>query len=298
MKRFPVFLMVALAASCSTGSSDGDAFGSGCARMALPPALFVHGSGLSSGSWDDMQQALHRGGYPRDFLRAIDLEPNGGDNAYAAEAHIQDGVEELLATANSAVAASGCSLPEVDKVVLIAHSMGAVSSRWFATHVAPHRVRAIISLAGSNHGTDALCGLAGAGNEQMCPAFAKNRDESLLQVRLNGSADAPLDETPYGVGADRVAAARVAPDDRRRIAYLTVFLEPDEWIVPTESAWLDGAGGIDPSVANGLPLEAAQSGNYRFTARSSHDGLPAHPAVIELVQRVLMTLANDTDPEP
>ncbi len=294
MHRAWVFVTLVLTASCSSGSTGGPTIASGCARMTLPPVLFVHGSGLSSGSWAAMRQTLLQHGYPTEFLHAIDLEPNDGDNIHAAETAIRNGVEELLADANQAAARSECSTPAAEKVVLVGHSMGAVSSRWFAAHIAPHRVQAIVSLAGANHGTDALCGLAGAGNEQMCPSFASSSDESSLQFRLNGSPAAPLDETPYGIGPDEGFATRVPPDERRRILYLAVFLEPDEWIVPTESAWLDGAGGIDGNIVSTLPLERVREGNYRLTARSSHDGLPAHPAIIQFVQHALVALAADS----
>jgi hypothetical protein len=166
--------------------------------------------------------------------------------------------------------------------------MGAVSSRWYAVRLAPEKVHTWIGIASANHGTDALCGHHGAGNKEMCPAFASSRAESATQFELNGSKSEPRDESPYGLGADSAGAPRIAPDETRAIRYFTVRIEPDEWIVPANSATLDGAG-VDARKGPRLPgdVRATSPGNFLLNRRVDHDGLTNDASVIELTIALL-----------
>src|SRR2546426_4816137 len=121
----------------------------------------------------------------------------------------------------------------------------------------------------------------------MCPAFATNTQTHPLQVALNGTEAARVDETPYGLGLDRPGVARVPPDSTRSILYLTVRLEPDSWIQPESSAVLDGAGGVPVTVPAGGPPEETSPGNFPFPARGGHDPLLNHPDLIRLVAGLL-----------
>lgn len=253
----------------------------------MTPVLFVHGSGLSSGSFETMIAAFTDRGYPPEYLSAVDMVPNDGDNVRAAETFIAEGVEQLLASSKSAATKSGCSEIPPEKVDMVAHSMGAFSSRWFARFVGPERVRTIVTLAGANHGTNKLCGRSGTGDRQMCPAFSDQTGGDDVQHRLNGTSSMPLDETPFGVGADPQPAGRIPPDDRRSISYFTVRLEPDAWIEPADSAMLDGAGGATAQATDGFPLEETSNGNFLFRGQTSHDDLPYHPALIRFVLQIL-----------
>jgi pimeloyl-ACP methyl ester carboxylesterase len=225
-------------------------------------------------------------GYPPGFLYAVDMTPGDGDNRRAAEKFIAAGVERLLEQAQKLRAASTCPAETSEKVDVVAHSMGAVSARWFVRFGEPQRVRRFVALAGSNHGTDKLCGRSGRGDQQMCPAYAADTGKDAIQLQLNGSAAAPLDETPYGLGADPAGVTRIPPDATRRVAYFTVRLDPDVWIEPADSATLAGAGGI-PVDAGRYPLIETSAGNYLFTANASHDGLPADPGLIRFVLELL-----------
>ena len=172
--------------------------------------------------------------------------------------------------------------------------MGAFSARWFARFLKPESVRTLVTLAGSNHGTDKLCGRSARGDQQMCPAFSSADDASKVQVELNGTEAQPVDETPFGVGADSAGRPRLAPDATRRITYFTVRLQPDIWIEPADSAILDGAGGVSvPSLAE-FPVSETTDGNFLFRDRASHDGLPSHPALIRLVERLLQPRPSET----
>jgi pimeloyl-ACP methyl ester carboxylesterase len=244
------------------------------------PVLFVHGSGMTATTWDSMIEAFVARGYPRAFLFAVQLKPLDGDNVTAAERFIAPAATQLLIDARR-FAGDGRLL---DKIDIVSHSMGAASSRWYAARLEPQRVRRWISLAGANHGTDRLCGRPGTGDWQMCPAFAANETSSAFQVTLNGTRDAPRDETPYGVGDDlRAGASSIAATQERRIVYCTVRIEPDQWIEPASSAVLDGAGGLPGSLDATIPARETSAGNWLFTGPTDHDRMPQNPRVFDLV---------------
>jgi triacylglycerol lipase len=251
------------------------------------PVLFVHGSGLSSHTWQPTIEHLQEIGYPSAYLYAVELQPNDGANDRAAETFIAPAVESMLAKAKAAARNAGYSEPIPVKVDIVAHSMGAVSSRWYIAKLHPERVRTWISLAGANHGTNALCGHSGAGNQQICPAFATSAADSPLQVALNGTPSAPIDETPYGLGVDSPQVKTIPPDADRAILYLSVRIEPDGWIKPENSAVIDGAGGLPIPIPAGVPVQETSPGNYLFQGRVGHDPLPQDPDLIRLVASML-----------
>jgi len=267
--------------SCETESRD-NSF-SRCERERRTPVLFVHGSGLSSESWSDAMAQFQLSGYPASYLYAVDLLPDDGDNILAAETYIREAVHELGDSARKNIIADGCDLAENVKVDIVAHSMGAVSSRWFATQIEPELVRSLVTVAGSNHGTDALCGLEGIGNRQMCPSFSEKSGPDAVQYVLNGTPAAPVDETPFGRGPDRDPAVRLAADGARNIVYLTIRLDPDEWIVPASSAVLDGAGGYILKGSSSYPIMETSPGNLLFLDPAAHDEMPSHPEIIRLL---------------
>ncbi|KOR37679.1 hypothetical protein AM228_05850 [Planktothricoides sp. SR001] len=259
------------------------------------PVLFVHGSGLSSSTWQPMIKHLQEIGYPSAYLYAVEIQPNDGANDRAAETFIAPAVESMLAKAQAAARDAAKQKSNVPKniepipvkVDIVAHSMGAVSSRWYIAKLHPERVRTWISLAGANHGTNALCGYSGAGNQQMCPAFATSAEDSPLQVALNGTPCAPIDETPFGLGVDSPEVKTIPPDTDREILYLSVRIEPDGWIKPENSAVIDGAGGLPIPIPAGVPVQETSPGNYLFQGRVGHDPLPQDPDLIRLVASML-----------
>jgi pimeloyl-ACP methyl ester carboxylesterase len=269
-----------------------EAAGAG-ARPAAPdhartPVLLVHGHGLSSADWRALVAHLVEAGYPRDYLHAVDIVPNTMANVRAAETVLAPAADALLARAQAAARqAGGRGAPPV-RLDIVAHSMGAVSSRWYAARLRPDRVRTWIGLAGANHGTDALCGLRDAASRELCPAFASSARTHALQAALNGTDGAGVDETPYGLGPDRPGVRRVAPDAARRVLYLTVRVEPDAWIRPERSATLDGAGGVAIAVPPGVPARETSPGNFLFDVPGiGHDPLLQHPDLLRLVAAML-----------
>ncbi len=280
-----VSALVALLAVACGSDSQGDDRNDVCHGAGWVPVLFVHGSGLDSSSWTNAVRALEDSGYPSSHLLAVDLMPNDGDNILAAESQLSRAVERLLEAASGFKHANACTGEAPSRVAIIAHSMGAVSSRWYAARVAPQRVSMLVSIAGSNHGSNALCGLSGSGNRQMCPAYSDSSDPGDIQVALNGTREQPKDETPFGIGRDTDLASSIPPTKDKRILYLTVRIEPDEWIEPSHSALLDGAGG-EVAVPNAIDLSAFDEttrGNYLLEKPVVHDDLPRDENVVRFI---------------
>ncbi|RMD83357.1 MAG: hypothetical protein D6815_06765, partial [Candidatus Dadabacteria bacterium] len=248
-------------------------------------------------SWNPMINYLVSLGYPREFLFAIQLETVlPVTNRFDAEHTIPPAVDSFLDDVNAFLAAQGYTGPPKTKVDIVSHSMGSVSSRWYAGHVAPERVHAWISLAGSNHGTNDLCPYVRPqpdGASDMCPAFRTEPPDS-IQVLLNGQPFVPdVDETPYGIGPDSPGVSVVAPDASRRIVYWTVRTSlDDEWISPDESVILDGTGGIPVTIPEDLPAtDTTPAGNFQMTNNVRHM-LLQDPQTMRLVAILLQASAN------
>jgi len=261
------------------------------------PVFFVHGHGMSAGSWSSLIQALESAGYPRLYLQAIQLSPADGANIPAAENQIALAIESFLTSVNSFISSNYPTIPARTKVDIVSHSMGGVSSRWYAAKVRPDRVRKWISLAGANHGTNDLCPGSDPGSDDLCPAYAQNEEESYVQYTLNGAPfAADVDETPYGVGTDAVGVAVVNPDIGRRVLYITVRTSPDEWIDPEESTVFDGAGGVPMMIPEGLPARVTSEGNILMTHGIGHDAMLDDAGTMNMVRYLLdlpMTTLED-----
>ena len=254
---------------------------------ARTPVLFVHGHGLSSADWRPLIEHLTRIGYPREYMYGVDIVPNTMANVPAATAVIAPAADSLLARAKTAAQRAGYRGEVPLRLDIVSHSMGAVSSRWYAAKLRPDLVRTWIGLAGANHGTQALCPFRDEASREMCPAFATNARTHALQAALNGAEGAWVDETPYGLGLDRPGVPRIAADGTRGILYLTVRVEPDSWIQPERSALLDGAGGVPIRVPASVPVRETSPGNFLFEENVGHDPLLYHPDLMRLVAAML-----------
>jgi pimeloyl-ACP methyl ester carboxylesterase len=277
-------LKLAMALLIATGA----AAGPDAREHARTPVLFVHGHGLSSADWQPLIAHLVASGYRRDYLHAVDIVPNTMANVQAAEAVLAPAATMLLARAKAAAQQAGYPAAAVQQIDIVAHSMGAVSSRWYAARMRPDLVRTWIALAGAHHGTNALCPLRDPASRELCPAFATDPRTHPLQLALNGTDGARLDETPYGLGLDRSDVRSVAADGGRRILYLTVRVEPDAWIQPERSASLNGAGGVPIPVPPGIPVKETSPGNFLFDVPGiGHDPLLQHPGLFRVITAML-----------
>jgi len=209
-------------------------------------------------------------------------------NVKAAELFIAPAAEQLLRRAQAAARQAGYSREKPSRLDIVSHSMGAVSSRWYAARIDPKRVRTWVSLAGANHGSDALCNHTDDGAKDLCPAYAVNVNDSMVQLQLNGTPALPLDETPYGLGMDHDGVKRILPDASKNILYYTVRIEPDKWIKPEKSAVLDGAGGIPFEIPGGITAVQTSAGNLLVHGRLDHDTIMADSDVIRLVTALLV----------
>ena len=252
------------------------------------PVFFVHGHGMSPESFDAMIAHLERAGYPRMYLRAIRLSPNTGANIDAAENQIRPSIENYLSEINAFLEKKRPDLVPKTRVDLVSHSMGGLSSRWYAAKVRPDRVRVWLSLAGANHGTDALCTYFDAGAIDLCPAYARDEQESYVQFHLNGKPRvADIDETPYGLGADSPGVRSVPPAAARSILYVTIRTTPDRWLVPEDTAVLDGAGMRGLQIPAGVRARETSPGNFLMTHRVGHDEMLADPETMDLIVSIL-----------
>jgi pimeloyl-ACP methyl ester carboxylesterase len=252
------------------------------------PILFVHGRGLSAQSFVSMIRYFERGGYPRSYLRAIELYPKDAPNIGSAETQIAPFVEKYLEEVNAEIGRLGRKIPAKTRVDIVAHSMGSVSSRWYIAKIRPDRVRAWVSLAGPNHGSDPNCpGLPNSGKREQCPAFATSPEQSYVQFALNGAPGSDVDETPYGIGPDSAHKKRIPPDEQRHVLYVTLRTETDEFVRPVSSTIVDGAGGVDFRALRNLPVLETSPGNFLTRRPVGHDDMLYTEYVMDFVYRIV-----------
>src|SRR6266446_6779768 len=130
MRAFPSWLLPAML--LLAGLAWGSAASSEPPDYARTPVLFVHGHGLSSADWRPLIENLAVSGYPREYLNAVDIVPNTMANVRAAKSVIAPAADSLLVAANAAARRAGYRGEVPRRLDIVAHSMGVVSSRWYA----------------------------------------------------------------------------------------------------------------------------------------------------------------------
>lgn len=285
-RKFFILLFAVFSCSCAIFSCPIKE--SAQADYTKTPIFFVHGHGCYASFWNPMISYLTKSGYPPQYLKAVSLSPKDGSNINAAKEQIAPAVKEFLESINEYIKKEHPEIQAKTKVDMISHSMGALSSRWYAARIRPERLRVWLSLAGANHGSDPCCESSGQGADDMCPAFAKTSEESLIQYVLNGAPHvADIDETPYGIGKDSPGVVRVMPDEIRQIAYFTIRVDSDKAIKPEESAILDGTGGIDITIPAKVRAKETSPGNILMIESLHHDGMLKDKNVMQLVKIIL-----------
>lgn len=202
-----------VASACSETSSPGTGALDSCGDAANlngsaqhDPILFVHGYAGNGGNWQDMKARFVASGWQESELFSCNYSFTASNAASATEINAQ--VDELIRLSGR---------PKVD---VIAFSMGSVSSRYFLKNLGGSaKVDAWVSLAGPNHGTDAV--------ENNNCSFTPCREiipGSAFLVELNSG-----DETP---GLVRYATWRSAcdttinPDESVILSGATNFVAP------------------------------------------------------------------------
>jgi triacylglycerol lipase len=178
---------------------------------AADPILFVHGYSGSGSNWDTMAGRFRDDGWPADHLDQWSYN-SAQSNATTAQ-QLSREVDSLLASTGAA------------KVDVVTHSMGGLSSRYYAKNLGgANKIDAWVSLGGPNHGTDSA---------NLCP------DDSCTEMRVGSTFLNDLnsgDETP---------------GDAR---YATWWSPCDEIINPDSSVAVSGATNTETSCLGHLAL--------------------------------------------
>lgn len=198
MKRY--FAAAICAAFCMTGSAQaGKPAPAPTAPLAHDPIVFVHGWNSSGTVWNTMIGRFQTDGWTTAELNNWSYDTSQSNATTAAQ--LQTKVDGVLK-------ATGAS-----KVDIITHSMGGLSSRYYARNLGGDlRIDDWVSLGGPNHGTDFANGCAW--------------QTSCQEMRIGSSFLAALnsgDETPGAVN------------------YGTWWSPCDEIINPDSSVALSGA---------------------------------------------------------
>jgi triacylglycerol lipase len=127
-------------AACSDASGPGNQI---LPELKHDPILFVHGYAGNGGNWQDVKARFAADGWQDFELYSYNYSFTASNATTAAE--IRDHVNEIIRTTGAT------------KVDIIAFSMGSISSRYYLKNLdGALSVDAWVSLAGPNHGTDAV----------------------------------------------------------------------------------------------------------------------------------------------
>lgn len=138
LRKFVIACAAASITACTDASSPGV-----LPDLKHDPILFVHGYGGSGANWETMKQRFLADGWQDFELYAYNYSFVTSNATTAAE--IRDQVDDIISRTGAT------------RVDIIAHSMGSVSSRYYMKNLGGSaKVDAWVSLAGPNHGTDAV----------------------------------------------------------------------------------------------------------------------------------------------
>jgi triacylglycerol lipase len=216
MRRSLLFL-VALAAACGDADLDGsappppgggdppDVIDDDPVDPPLPdPVLFVHGINGSADDWAVMLERFREAGWPETHLAAHTFDdPQWGCNTDNAAA-LSGWIDEMLAATGA------------ERVDVVAHSMGGLSSRWYMKELAgTDRTGTYVTLGTMHHGLSAPCW---------------SPFDVCVWQELCESGDF----------LDELGAAPVTPEPAW---WVSIYSDGDD-TVPAESSQLDGAENI------------------------------------------------------
>jgi triacylglycerol lipase len=184
------------------------------------PVVLVHGSfGDMTGSWNLLSPALRSRGY---CVFALDYGHRGTDPVERSAVELGAFVDRVLTT-------TGAS-----HVLVVGHSQGGMMPRyWMRFLGGAGRVRGLVGLAPSNHGT--TIGAAGPAAAGGCASCAEQRAGSPFLARLNAGGD-----TLPGVN------------------YTVVQTVHDEVVTPYTSAFLSGDLVTDVTLQDRCPLDPTE----------------------------------------
>ena len=143
-------MLAATMSACSEMSGPGSDILAGCeipgatpGDLTHDPVLFVHGYAGNGGNWQEMKARLLADGWQPNELYACNYSFTASNVATATEIGLQ--VDEIILKTGAT------------RVDIVAFSMGSVSSRYYLKNLGGStKIDAWVSLAGPNHGTDAV----------------------------------------------------------------------------------------------------------------------------------------------
>jgi triacylglycerol lipase len=177
------------------------------AKPAALPVLLVHGYGCNSGYWKSMSKALIRADISH---YAVDMEPVLGS------------IDEYASVLHCAVDAL-CKETGVQKLIIVAHSMGGLAARAYLRDYGTDRIARVITLGTPHHGTVLANFSVGANCRQMS--------------RSHEATDAATSEW--------LRQLRHSEDENKRALFVSVYSHHDNIIAPQTSSHLPGAKNID-----------------------------------------------------
>jgi triacylglycerol lipase len=196
------------------------------------PILFIHGRGGDISNWDDMITRFKDDGWPNSSLYAYNFqnsvvctEQQNINNAN----QIKQWVDDIL------------SSTEAQKVDIVAHSMGGISSRYYIKFIADlNKIDDYVTLGSPHHGSPT----------QDC-VYSYDTPTTFM-ITLNEG-----DETPGGILDDAIGD-RIDPylgvtyngtHIPGNISYTSIYSADDQIVTPYNTSYLEGAINV---VAYGL----------------------------------------------
>lgn len=218
------------------------------------PIVFIHGYVVNDHEWSTMIDRFRNIGYPEQYLAAFRF-------SNSIQSNIKNAEEELPAFVEKVLTRTGA-----DKVDIIAHSMGGLSSRlWIKFFGGEELVRDYVSVSGTHHGSymGFFTQWLGEGGEEMYPAYAQqNQSHNLVQWNLNGDPDSDdVDETPFGI------------EDGGGIYWNALWTDNDGFVRPPNSSCLNQRHRNDCTDPVNM-----------FVSGVGHFGMVYDQAVFEIVQ--------------
>jgi len=198
----------------------------GRVRDRRPAVLLVHGYAGNRGQWWWLRRRLRARGFA---VATINLEPPLADiDCFAEQLHAR--IEVLLAEAN------------VDRVALVAHSMGGLVSRAYLRRHGCGRVTTLITVASPHHGSVIACLGPGRDARQMEPDndwIRQLGDQDSFAVPVVSIWGA-IDEFVVPQDSSRLAGAQDVPFATH--GHLSMLFSPA--VLERLQAELDGPGSL------------------------------------------------------
>ncbi len=198
------------------------------------PILFVHGYFAGPDvTWGILLNRMKNDGCPEEYLYAPEFDDRTGCNPEHG-LQVKRWVETLVERTG------------FQKINIIAHSMGALDTRYYIKYLCGYRrIKNVVTIGGANHGTVVACSEPiSCGAESMCRGSSSDawRDNEFLAM-INS-----CDETPGN-----------------NVMYTSIWSAFDEIIRPPESSIISGAWNVKlhtPLVGHWSVIQVGETYDY------------------------------------